>query len=294
MTRHGFPPLPALRAFHAAARLGRFNLAAAELELSESAISHQVRKLENLVHVQLFHRNGPRVSLTADGARYFERIDPALQAIAEATRALAGPTERSRVVLTVPASLASFWLIPRLADLESTSPGIDLQLVTTPRVVDLRREQVDLAIRHGRGHWPGVDAQFLLAESAMPVCSPGHVEPCEPGDSPAVFAARRLIVNLFYPEEWTEWARSRGIEPPNLDGALRLDSIEQVIVAAEGGLGIGIGRRPLVDERLTRGALIAPFGGAQTSATGYYLCQASNLALNTAAWKVAQWLKGCA
>lgn len=291
------PPFPALRAFHAAARLGRFKLAAAELGVTESAVSHQIRRLEDFVHVQLFDRNGPRIGLTPAGTRYFEGIDPAIRAISEATRALAGPVERARVALTVPSSLASFWLIPKLGDFEAACPGVDLQLVTTTRVVDLRREQIDLAVRYGRGPWPGVDAEFLLAEASMPVCKPGFLQEgvgCKEGEEAgvsAVLSAHRLIVNEYFPDEWAEWSRARGIEPPDMAGALRLESQEQVLAAAEGGLGLGIGRSPVVDDRLQVGALIAPFGQSSPSSAGFYLCQASGGTLTAAAWRVAQWLR---
>ena len=117
------PPFAALRAFHAAARHGRFREAARELGLSESAISHQVRRLEDFLHVQLFERNGPRVRLTAEGTRYFDELDPALARIREATQALMGPGERDRVALTLPPSLAILWLIPNLAAFEAACAG---------------------------------------------------------------------------------------------------------------------------------------------------------------------------
>ena len=169
------PPFAALRAFRAAARRGRFRDAAEELGPSEPAISHQIRKLEEFLHLSLFERSGSKVALTEVGRRYFEDIDPAMARIGEATQALMGGGDRARVALTLPPSLAIFWLIPKLAAFEAARPEIDLQLVTTARRLDLRREQIDLAIRHGAGGWPDLDAAFLMAESAMPVGSPAIV-----------------------------------------------------------------------------------------------------------------------
>lgn len=285
------PPFPALRAFHAAARHSRFRDAAAELGVTESAISHQIRRLEDFLHVQLFERRGRQVNLTDRGKRYFDEIDPAMARIREATRALIGPAERDRVALTLPPSLAILWLIPNLAAFEQACPGIDLQLVTTTRIVDLRKEQIDLAIRYGRGPWPDVEAAFLLAETALPVCKPGYID-SDPGeDIEAMLASCRLIVSGYHPDEWFEWARARGMDAIALDGALRLESQEQVLEAAEHGLGIGIGRRPLVDERLKSGALVAPFGALGLSKTSYHLCQASAVPPNAAARRVARWLR---
>lgn len=285
------PPFPALRAFHAAARHGRFRDAAAELGVTESAISHQIRRLEDFLHVQLFDRNGPRIALTAQGQRYFQEIDPAMMRIREATRALIGPAERDRVALTLPPSLAILWLVPNLGAFEQACPGIDLQLVTTARLCDLRREQIDLAVRYGRGAWPDVEAEFLMVETAMPVCKAGYAE----GDIGTALKSRRLIINGYFPDEWIEWARGHGVDAAILDGALdralRLETQEQVLAAAEQGLGLAIGRRPMVDERLKAGALTAPFGMPDPSATGYYLCQPVANTPTAATRRVGQWLK---
>lgn len=289
MTSELIPPLPALRAFVAAARHGRFRDAASELGVTESAVSHQIRRLEELLRVQLFERHGPRVQLTDAGARYHDGVADGLARVAEATRDLLGPAERTRVALTLPPSLAIFWLIPGLAAFEDARPEIELQIITTTRVLDLRREQIDLAIRHGRGGWSDVDAEFLMAETAMPVARPGLVQASD--DPEAALARQRLILNLNFPQEWTEWARARGVRPPSTDGALRLQSQEQVLAAAESGLGLAIGRSPLVDERLTAGALEAPFGRPDPSDAGFHLCWPTMPPPTAAARRVAAWLR---
>ncbi len=288
------PPFPALRAFHAAARHGRFKDAAFTLGLTESAISHQVRRLEDFLRIALFERNGPRVTLTAAGARYFAEIDPAILRIGEATRALMGPAERTRVALTLPPSLATLWVIPNLAAFEQACPDIDLQLVTTTRLCDLRREQIDLAIRYGRGPWPDVAAEFLLAESAVPVCRPGLLDDRRAADPGAALGAFRLILNGYHPDEWSEWTRARGLEAPSLEGALRLESGEQTLAAAEQGLGLAIGRSPFVEERLGSGALVTPFGPPELSETSYHLCHAQSAVPTAGTRRVARWLRAIA
>lgn len=289
--RTWMPPFPALRAFHAAARHGRFRDAATDLGITESAISHQVRRLEDFLHVQLFERHGPKVRLTVQGSRYFDEVDPAMMRIGEATRALMGPVERARVALTLPPSLAILWLIPNLAAFERSCPGIDLQLVTTTRLCDLRREQIDLAVRYGRGPWPDVEADFLLAETAMPVCRPDYLARDAASDIAAALASSRLIINGYHPDEWSEWAGAHGVRAPMMEGALRLETQDQVLAAAEQGLGLAIGRRPLVDERLRSGALAAPFGTFDPSQTSYHLCRPRGGTLSAAARRVARWLR---
>ena len=288
------PPFAALRAFHAAATHDRYKDAAESLGITESAISHQVRKLEGFLHTALFDRTGTGARLTETGQRYLEQIDPAIRQIQAATEAVLPSGGRRAVRLTLPPSIAATWIIPRLSTLERQHPDIDLQLVPTTRVVDLKRDQVDLAIRHGRGRWPGVEAEFLLEETAMPVCAPGYLEVRDGKPSLDFPDTVRLVVNGTFPDEWAEWAAAHGLPPPSLDGAITLDATEQVLQVAESGHGLAMGRRPVVDDRLARGNLVAPFGGANPTGAAYYLCRPSELTPTAAARKLTRWLEAMA
>jgi LysR family transcriptional regulator, glycine cleavage system transcriptional activator len=286
------PPFAALRAFHAAATHGRFREAAEHLGVTESAISHQIRRLEDFLHTPLFDRSGTGVRLTAAGRRYFEQIDPALRQIQAATEGLLRPAGRNVVRLTLPPSLAATWLIPKLGAFERDHPDVELQLVPTTRVLDLKRDQVELAVRHGKGVWQGIDATFLLEEKALPVCAPGYLRPDE---DPAIGLRRaRLIVNARFPDEWEEWARARGLAPPAVNGAIELEGIEQALQVAESGHGIAMGRRPMVDDRLARGTLIAPFGAGDPTGAAYYLCRISDEPPTAVTRRVERWLRGLA
>lgn len=277
------PPLHALRSFHAAARFGRFRDAARALGLSESAVSHQVRKLETYLGQRLFERAGNSVRLTLAGQTYFEEIEPALTRIRAATETLAGPC--CRVSLTLPNSLATLWLIPRLAQIEAALPEVSLRMVPTARVLDLRRDQVDLAIRHGGGRWPGVVAHHLFDEQSFPVCRPGLIAA---GASPDALWRMRLLVNRNHRDEWREWAQARGLPPPSTDEALTLDGLEQTMLAAAEGLGVGIGSRPIVDAWLADGRLDAPFGTADESGCAYYLLWPADGEVSVPARRVAR------
>ncbi len=285
------PPFAALRAFHAAAVHGRFRDAAQSLGVTESAISHQVRRLEDFLRTALFDRSGPGVRLTAAGRRYLEQIDPAIRQIQSATDALLRPTGRQVVRLTLPPSLAASWLIPQLSAFEGEHPDVDLQLVPTTRVVDLKRDQVDLAVRHGRGSWPGIDATFLFDETALPVCAPGYLTPAAGEDPLAGLQRVRLIVNARFPNEWEEWARARGLAPPAQTGAIELEGMEQALQVAESGHGLALGRRPLVDDRLARGTLVAPFGAGDPTGAAYYLCRPEGLPPTAAIRRLEHWLR---
>ena len=288
------PPFAALRAFHAAAVHGRFRDAAAALGVTESAISHQIRHLEEFLHIALFDRSRPGVRLTAAGRRYLDQIDPAIRQIQAATEAMLRPAGRNVVRLTLPPSLAATWLIPQLGTFERDHPDIELQLVATTRVVDLQRDQVDLAIRHGKGAWTGIDAAFLLEETALPVCAPGYLTLGPEEDPGAALNRVRLIVNARFPGEWEEWARARGLKPPSLGNAIELDGIEQVLKVAESGHGLALGRRPLVNDQLERKTLVAPFGGGDPTGAAYYLCRASGGPATPAQRRLERWLKDLA
>jgi LysR family glycine cleavage system transcriptional activator len=285
------PPFAALRAFHAAAVHGRFRAAADSLGVTESAISHQVRRLEDFLRTALFDRSGPGVSLTAAGRRYLEQIDPALRQIQAATEAVLRPGGRNVVRLTLPPSLAATWLIPQLGAFERDHPEVELQLVPTTRVVDLLRDQVDLAVRHGKGAWPGIVADFLLPESALPVCAPGYLTLGADEEPLAALSRVRLIVNARFPAEWEEWARARGLASPPLTGAIELEGTEETLLVAESGHGLAIGRRPLVDDRLARGTLVAPFGAGDPTGAAYYLCRPADPPPTAAARRLERWLR---
>ena len=285
------PPFAALRAFHAAATHDRYRDAADSLGITESAISHQVRRLEDYLQTALIDRSGRRPKLTEAGRRYLAQIEPAIHQIHAATEALLPTSGRSTVRLTLPPSLAATWLIPKLGAFEREHPEIDLQLITTTRVIDLRRDQVELAIRHGKGVWPDIVAAFLLEETAMPVCTSDYLDyplPLEP--SSEVLRNVRFIVSANFPDEWEEWARAHGVEPPALNDVIALDAMEQALQVAESGHGLAMGRRPVVDRWLEQGRLVAPFGAADPTGAAYYLCRPAAAMPTAAGRRLEGWL----
>lgn len=285
------PPLHALRAFDAAARFGRFRDAAAALGLSESAVSHQVKRLETYLGVPLFERTGNSVKLTPAGRSYFHGIDPAFAQIRRATEEVRGPADIARVSVTVPGTLATSWLIPKLGSLEARHPEVSLQLITTERVLDLRREQIHLAIRYGRGPWTGMTSERLLAEQAFPVCIPGLLSGEQQQAPEKAMSSVRLIVNDTVPTEWQAWAQAHGLPAPAMRGALTLHAMDQTLGAAIEGLGMAMGRNPMVDRHLEEGRLIAPFGSSDQSGAAYFLLYPEEVELSAPVRKVARWLR---
>ncbi|MEM8812816.1 MAG: LysR substrate-binding domain-containing protein [Pseudomonadota bacterium] len=283
------PPFKALLAFHAAARHDRLIDAAASLGVTESAVSHQIRNLEDQLRMKLFERESGRLVLTETGRIYLARIEPALNEIQAATRAIRPETGRGVVRLTLPTSMAVTWLLPRLGGFEAANPDVDVQLIPTTRVVDLLRDQVDLAIRYGRGSWAGMEATFLFDDLATPVAAPGLVD-APVDDIASTLSGMRFIVNRSIPDEWQEWARARNIDLAVPADALAFDSIEQVLQVAEAGHGLAMGRSPYIEERLQRGTLVAPFGAADPTGAAYYVCHPASVTPTAPAKRVIRWL----
>ena len=282
------PPFKALLAFWAAATHERLVDAAARIGVTESAISHQLRQLEEKLHVSLFDRSSGRLQLTPEGHRYLERIEPALREIQAATEALLPSAGRQVVRLTLPPSLAATWLIPRLGQFELADPDIDVQLILTTRIVDMRRDQIDLAIRYGRGHWDGVEPTFLFDDLATPIAAPGYVPAGTNFDQ--ISENIRFVVNGGIPGEWAEWCQARGYPLPSMDRALTLDSIDQTMQVAEAGHGLAIGRSPYVQPKLEAGTLVAPFGDIGPTGAAYYLCAPTGIAPTAATRRLIRWL----
>lgn len=283
------PPFRALLAFRAAATHDRMADAAVTLGVTESAVSHQVRQLETLLHTRLFDRSSGRLVLTETGRRYLARIDPALREIQSATAAVLPEGGRSVVRVTMPTSLAAVWLMPRMGAFQRDNPGIDLQLVPTTRVIDLARDQVDVAIRYGKGAWSGVEAEFLFHDLATPVAAPGYLPE---GSAPTaeLLARVRLLVNRAVPDEWEEWARAHDLAPPSMADALVFDATEQVLQVAAAGQGLAIGRSPYRDALMASGALVAPFGAAGPTEAAYHLCRSAGHDPRAPVRRVLRWL----
>ncbi|MBA4096672.1 MAG: hypothetical protein C0484_07885 [Rhodospirillum sp.] len=287
-----FPPFAPLKSFFAAAEAsgsGRLRAAAVALGLTESAVSHQVKRLEVYLGTALFERHGRELRLTSAGARFHRAIRPALAAIQAATDDMMAAPRRQRVTITAPTSIAAFWLMPRLARLQEHHPSVDLQLVATNRLCDLAREQIDLAIRYGAGQWRDLEAHRLMPELYFPVASAEFMRRTLGKDPAELLKTSRTISNALHPDEWTEWCGAHGLQPPRTSNMIELSSAELVVPALLDGVGIGIGRRPIIDPLLKEGRLVPLFRDRAIGKAAYYLVQ-SPTSRSAAARTVAEWL----
>ena len=274
------PPLTTLRAFEAAARLGSFSRAAEEISVTHSAVSHQVRALERALGTPLFQRNGKRVSLTEAGRHLAGRVGAALREIADAAEVVRRRDRgRALTVSTLP-SFAARWLMPRLGRFMEQHPEIDVNLHTSVALVDLERDEVDLAIRFGKGDWAGLEALKFMDDELFPVASPGFNRGRLPR-RPAELAKLRLMRSDD--EFWTPWFQAaglRGIDEPQSpvfsDSALLLQ-------AAVEGQGIALARRSIAEDDLRAKRLVRLFDiAAPAQGANYLVWPKGRLAANAA------------
>ena len=245
-------PLHALPGFIAAARLGNLSRAAASLHLTVSALSHQMRGLEEQLHRKLFERTRRGLTLTDAGEQLFQAVAPPYDMLELALRPERGRNEQS-LVLSVMPSVASSWLMPRLAGFVAAHPEIELSIQSTTELVDFDREAVDAGMRFGLGSWPGVRSEPLFDEWVLPVAAPALL-----ARFPA--AARRTLSELPLlrdpADRWREWFERFGGTPPRRYVA-SFDNSETLHRAAVEGMGVALGRLTMARPMLDSGRLVA-------------------------------------
>ncbi|WP_010139550.1 transcriptional regulator GcvA [Oceanicola sp. S124] len=264
------PSLNALRAFEAAARHGSMSLAASELRVTPGAISQQIRELERDLGRPLFHRRPRQITLTETGADLFPALRSAFRILREASERARRPQGPEVVTLSCTSGFASQWLLPRLAAFEAAHPGIDLRISASNRVLDFRRDGIDIAVRYGLGRWPGLTCERLLDDELTPVCAPGYRQSRGGLSHPADLARARLLHDE-HRYDWPLWMSAAGApEVAATAGVLFADGTG-AIEAALSGLGVALVRRSFVARELAEGRLVAPFPQGLASDLAYYL-----------------------
>jgi LysR family transcriptional regulator, glycine cleavage system transcriptional activator len=271
MDQDRFPSFGGLKSFYALALTGSAVKAATRLGVSPSSISHQVKALEQELGVRLVVNERGKLLLTAKGEQYFEAIRIPIRGILQATDAVRSMPGRRRVSVTLTPSFAAGWLLPLLQDAQAKHPDVELDLIATTRVMDLARENVDLAIRRGSGNWPDCVAEPLMREVLVPVLAPGIWKSLGCDTIEQAFRATRVLVNTRMSGEWDSFCEARGIAPPPLESRFNLETYELTVQAARDGLGITLGRKPLIDNLLQSGELIAPDRHSGHDLNGYFV-----------------------
>jgi LysR family transcriptional regulator, glycine cleavage system transcriptional activator len=266
------PSLNGLRAFEAAARHLSFTRAAAELNVTQTAISHQIHRLEEQLGIPLFVRRNRALLLTREAESYLPSVRTAFEDLRRATARLRRPDREGLLTVSTTASLAAKWLVTRVAAFQDANPGIEVRITTSPHLVDFAREEVDIAVRYGRGSWPGLRANWLMAEDIFPVCSPALLQGDKPLRRPADLAHHTLLHATVSREDWQLWLTAAGL-PVTLATrrGMSFDQSFMAIQAAVEGLGIALGRTRFVEADIAAGRLVVPFDIVLPADAGFYV-----------------------
>ncbi|AOB33411.1 LysR family transcriptional regulator [Bordetella sp. H567] len=272
--RKGIPNLSALQAFEATARLGTFSRAAEELSLTHSAVYRQVASLEARLGVQLFTRVRRRIALTDHGAEYAGRIRHHLDQIEKDTFGLVSRTGMGRSLhIAVVPTLATTWLIPRLADFNRMHPDITVSLSTRTLPFQFKDQPFDGALYHGDHIWPGTRGVLLFRERELvPVCAPALARGGQAQGGAPLAGMPHLHLNSR-PDAWRLWyAENRFLFGPQAAGGPRYELFSMVLAAAQAGLGVGLVPRFLAQESLDAGRVVMPTPAVLPVSHGYYFC----------------------
>ncbi|MEY9324816.1 transcriptional regulator GcvA [Sinorhizobium fredii] len=284
------PPLQALRAFEAVGRLLSFRRAGEELLITQSAVSHHIKQLEDMLGVRLFVRKAKSIALTPEGAGYLERTVEAFHIIADATSEIRRETERQWVRVSVLPSFGANWLVSRLANFMLQYPEIEVELEPTLRLADFASDDVDLAIRFGTGRWEGVRSEWLMNEELSPVVSPALFGDGSRFAEPADLLFHTLLESWKL-VDWTLWLGEVNVDIRRAR-VLQLTDYNIVLQAALNGQGVAIGRMHMVRDHLAAGRLLQPFPQiVRSEKIAYWLVMPQNRRLSAGAEAFASWLK---
>ncbi|MES2712319.1 MAG: LysR substrate-binding domain-containing protein [Pseudomonadota bacterium] len=276
------PSLNGLRAFESAARSGSFAKAADELAVTPSAISRMVRLLEQRLGLALFLRQANHLVLTPAGATYAAGLTRILDETARLTADVQGESRAQIVTIGVGPSFAIRWLIPRLADLQAHSPGIEVRIVTGGAAGPFN-ESWTCGIRLGTGEWPGLTAVPLFPADLLPVCAPALAARITRSED---LASHSLIRVAHAPEDWPLWLGDAGVRP---SGPV-FEYYGQALQAALDGLGVAMGVRPYINDELTAGRLVAPFARTVSKGKAWYLIHHPARASEAGFAKFREWI----
>lgn len=290
-------PLNAIRAFEAVARNTSVAKAANELCVTPTAVSHQIRLLEDFLQIELFERRNSRIYPTAEATANINRISQALDLIDDAVQSLTsiGQEEHRKLAVSAPASLASLWLVPRLGNFIAAEPDVDLSLRTFLNRKDAEAQDSDLKICPWQGGGAGFHAELFLEETTTPVCAPELAQKFD-NDAGTILSRAPLIhvdrAPMGYEGDYPDWARyiaEYGIPRPDSSHGLRFNQSGQAVEAAVAGAGVLLGRSLLVDKALAEGRLVE-VAESYPVRTPYYVLSPWNPKSRQTLQKFKDWL----
>ena len=264
------PNLNALRAFMAAGRTLSFTQAAQDLNVTQAAVSHQIKTLEEQLGFRLFRRVHRGLRLTDAGQAYLPEVTQAFERLAAATERLQTRDATGVLNVSVLPSFAAKWLVPRLMHFQARHPEIDVRVSAKNEAVDFNHEDIDLAIRFGKGVYPGLEAVPLLDERVFPVCSPALAER-PPGLNRPEDLRHQVLLHDDMTVSWAEWLKAAGVEDIDATRGPFFSDSSMLVSAAVEGLGVALGRSTLADGDIRAGRLVRPFDLSLVTEFGYFI-----------------------
>lgn len=264
------PPLNALKVFEAAARHLSFTKAAEELFVTQAAVSHQIKLLEENLSIKLFRRKNRSLLLTEEGQSYFLDIKDVFINLTDATEKLLSKTASGALTVASPPSFAIQWLVPRLAQFSELHPEIDVRIKAIDLDEGMLNDDVDIAIYYGRGNWPSIRADKLRSEYLIPVCAPSLLTKGIPLNSPKDLNKHTLLHDMSR-KDWKMWCRQVGASNVNVNQGPIFSLSTLVLQAAIYGQGVALGYSVLARPEIEAGRLICPFEEFLLSKDAYYI-----------------------
>ncbi len=293
MLKNRLPPLDPLIAFEAAARLLSFTRAGEELHLTQAAISQQIRSLEESLQVKLFTRSHRAVQLTNEGREYQHTVAAILKQLAGATMDIQNVEFAQQLVIGCDQSFASQWLGPRLSQLRQLMPAVTLRIIASDDYNESLGSEVQVAVMHGDGLWPGFQTLRLFDEEVFPVCSPGFDYDLAQQDWVSWLLQAPLIDladSHWNWMNWRLWLGGNNIDQPLGNRNLQLNSYPLVIDTACAGHGVALGWRYLVDDLIANNQLVRPIEQSLKTDLGYYCICRDNLENDANVVQFRNWL----
>ena len=284
------PPLNTLRVFRAAAHYLSFTLAAEELFVTQAAVSHQIKALEQSLGVDLFIRGNRSLCLSEAGQRFLPYIDQIFHLLDDGLQQISTPGEGKTLTVTLLPSFASRWLVPRLGLFLKSHPEVDFRLAPSRELTNFQTEDIDLAIRYGSGNYPGLTSIFLMDEDIFPVCSPKIMDGSHPLLQPNDLRHHVLLHDEGH-GDWRKWllaANAKKVDPRK--GPVYTDSAMAVQSAIEAD-GVALARSQLVKDDIARGLLVKPFDIYQPTGFSYFVIYPSDRIPTPAMRAFTKWIQ---
>ncbi|WP_439573470.1 transcriptional regulator GcvA [Phreatobacter sp.] len=295
--RYDLPPLDFIQGFEAAARHLSFTRAARELFLTQSAVSRQIKTLEEALETHLFERRHRSLALTDDGRAFYDMSVEVLNRVQQSIDQMKRRRATNQLAVTTTTGFASLWLIPRLNRFTRTRPEIEVRIVANDRTLNLDRSLIDVAIRYMPANAVPPDAETLFGEAIQPVCSPALVaDNAAPLRRPEDLKSHTLLHLDYGPAhktwyDWGTWLTSFGLDDLRPAGTLHFTRYDQMIQAAIAGQGVALGLSPLIDEQIRTGQLVAAFEKIAPSSKAYVLMLARAAAGRPEVAAFCDWLR---